>query len=96
MLLPLEDAPEVSQTQPQDCCCPPSLQAIVAYRDFGDGPLQLERHDFVGLENIEGLLAKVRGLKAFGGGDGPEDVAGALEVRQPEPPGRVAGWVNGG
>ncbi|PRW58505.1 n a [Chlorella sorokiniana] len=53
--------------------------AFVGYRDYGDTHSRFVVHDFVGKGDLHRLQALVGGVDAFGGADGPEDVAGALQ-----------------
>lgn len=51
---------------------------FVAYRDFYDGSNRLQVKDLT--DDIEAVRKFIGSLKAFGGGDGPEDIPGALEA----------------
>ncbi|CAM9131295.1 unnamed protein product [Ectocarpus fasciculatus] len=53
--------------------------AFVGYRDFGDR-VQYESFDFHKEEELPELLAKLNKIKAYGGDDFPEDVAGGLKL----------------
>ena len=50
--------------------------AFVAYRDYGDGAEHFEILDFT--EDIAQFTEFVGRIRASGGGDGPEDVLGAI------------------
>ena len=51
--------------------------AFVAYRDYGDRSKHFEIFDFT--ENITLFTDFLDGVRADGGGDGPEDVLGAID-----------------
>ncbi|CAM9131372.1 unnamed protein product [Ectocarpus fasciculatus] len=53
--------------------------AFVGYRDFGDR-VQYESFDFHKEHELPKLLAKLNKIKAYGGNDFPEDVAGGLKL----------------
>jgi hypothetical protein len=50
---------------------------FVAYRDFCDGDKRLESHPLT--DEIDSVRAFIAACRAFGGGDEPEDLAGALQ-----------------
>ena len=51
--------------------------ALVAYRDYSEASLHFEILDFT--ENVTNFIHFIRGVRAFYGGDIPEDVLGALD-----------------
>ena len=53
--------------------------AFVAYRDFDQGDTSIEEKDFTTVADIGQLEQFIGTIKARGGDDGPEDVAGGLE-----------------
>ncbi|CAM9134455.1 unnamed protein product [Ectocarpus sp. 6 AP-2014] len=53
--------------------------AFVGYRDFGDS-VRYELFDFHKEKELPELLAKLNKIKAYGGDDFPEDVAGGLKL----------------
>ncbi|CAN0297621.1 unnamed protein product, partial [Ectocarpus sp. 8 AP-2014] len=53
--------------------------AFVGYRDFGD-KVQYESFDFHEEKNLPKLLAALNKIKAYGGKDFPEDLAGGLKL----------------
>ncbi|CAB1113047.1 unnamed protein product [Ectocarpus sp. CCAP 1310/34] len=53
--------------------------AFVGYRDFGD-KVQYETFDFHKEHDLPKLRAKLNKIKAYGGADFPEDVAGGLKL----------------
>ncbi|CAN0134278.1 unnamed protein product, partial [Laminaria digitata] len=53
--------------------------AFVGYRDFGDKKRFEGPFDFCGEDGLPQLLAKLRKIRAYGGDDIPEDVAGGLK-----------------
>jgi len=53
--------------------------AFVGYRDYGDEQ-QFEQLDFLESSQAPVLEAKLASIQAYGGGDGPEDIAGGLDI----------------
>jgi hypothetical protein len=51
--------------------------AFVGYRDHCDAPERFVLHPLN--ENVDALIASIRAVRAQGGGDTPEDVAGGLQ-----------------
>lgn len=51
--------------------------AFIGYRDFSDKEKKIEYHDFT--SDIMSVKKFICSLKADGGGDGAEDISGALE-----------------
>ena len=51
--------------------------ALVAYRDYSEASLHFEILDFT--ENVTNFIHFIGGVRAFYGGDIPEDVLGALD-----------------
>ena len=51
--------------------------ALVAYRDYSEADLHFEIMDFT--ENVTEFIHFISNVKAFYGGDIPEDVLGALD-----------------
>lgn len=58
-------------------CC---VQAFIGYKDHGDGNQRILFHHFVEKQNIHQLEHFIAQIRAGGGDDGPEDIAGGLEV----------------
>ena len=58
------------------------LQAFVGYKDHADGNERIMLHKFVCKEDISSIQDFVAKIQAGGGADGPEDIAGALQVRK--------------
>lgn len=58
-------------------CC---VQAFIGYKDHGDGNQRILFHNFVEKQNIHQLEHFIAQIRAGGGDDGPEDIAGGLEV----------------
>ena len=56
------------------------LQAFIGYKDHCDGNDRILLHKFVDKNNISSVQSFVAKIRADGGGDGPEDIAGALKV----------------
>ncbi len=54
--------------------------AFVAYRDHCDGAARLVPRDFCDEQDVPNLRTFIGGLSATGGGDTPEDIAGALDA----------------
>lgn len=51
--------------------------ALIGYRDIGDEPLRFELVPFT--DNLNDIKTRLGAIKAGGGDDPPEDVAGALQ-----------------
>lgn len=56
------------------------MQAFIGYKDHNDGNERILLHKFVDKEGISSLEQYVAKIVANGGADGPEDIAGALQV----------------
>ena len=57
-----------------------ALQAFIGYKDHGDSNERILLHKFVDKQDISSVEQFVGKIRANGGADGPEDIAGALQV----------------
>ena len=58
-----------------------ACQGFIGYRDYGDAT-RFERFAFAGEDSVTRFQRFLRTIICNGGGDGPEDVAGGLQVHR--------------